>query len=286
MKITHAFTLLAVGAASLAGLGAVAQASPAPVTKVTGLHVTAATTSTLDVAWTGPAGEKIRIQVYDADTLKDTFDTSHGGGGDVFGTAKLTATGLTAGTAYVLRADAYTSSANAGWTAPVTVYTAAEGSTGTQGPAGPAGATGPSGVVSVTTKDLGAVASVPTGGSFVTGATLVGTVALKAGTYLVSLNAKATPLLTSAVQVYPEFFVYDQAANADFTGDLFNVGSGALESGGNLQIDSYYSGSDVVTLTADTTLDLYAFGYDSDRGAGSYDLDDLTVNAVQLQAAS
>lgn len=167
-----------------------------------------------------------------------------------------------------------------------------QGDKGTQGPAGPAGPAGApgkdgaSGTSGATVKDLGAVASVATGGSFAATATLVGTVNLKAGTYLVSLNAKATPLMTSAVQVFPQFFVYDQAANASFTGDLFNVGAGALESGGNVNIDSYYSGSSVITLASDVTLDIYADGYDSDRGAGTYALDDLTVTAVRLQAAS
>lgn len=161
-----------------------------------------------------------------------------------------------------------------------------KGATGATGKTGATGAQGPGGVTSAVTKDLGAVASVPTGGGFVAGATEVGTVDLKAGTYMVSVAAKATPLLTSDVQVFPQFFVYDQAANAAFSGDLFNVGSGALESGGHVTIDSYYSGSGVVTLTGATTLHVYAFGYDSDTGAGSYALDDLTVTAVQLQAGS
>lgn len=162
--------------------------------------------------------------------------------------------------------------------------TGATGATGPQGATGATGAQGPSGVVSVASDDLGGVASVPTGGSFVTGATLTGTVTLRAGTYELSVNAKATPLTSSAIEVFPQFFVYDQAANADFAGDLLNVGSGALASS-STTIDSYYSGSGVITLASDTTLDLYAFGYDSDRGAGSYALDDLSVTAVRLQAA-
>ena len=73
-------------------------------------------------------------------------------------------------------------------------------STGTtQGPAGPAGkdgtngSNGTNGVTSAVTTDLGGVSSVPTGGSFVANATLAGTLSLKAGTYLLSVNAKATP---------------------------------------------------------------------------------------------
>lgn len=150
---------------------------------------------------------------------------------------------------------------------------------------GPAGAAGPSGVVGVATHDLGAVASVPTGGPFAAGKTLVGTVPLKAGTYEVSVNAKATPLTSSAVEVFPQFFAYDGAALADFSNDLFNVGSGPLASL-NTTIDSYFSGSRVITLAADSSINFYAFGYDSDQGAGSYKLDDLAVTAVQLQPAT
>lgn len=276
---------VAAGIALTAGaLGVTAaNAASAPVAKVTGLHVTAATTTTLTVAWHVPAdgNAKVRIQVYDADTLRDAYDTDHGPG-DVNGKSAVTATGLAAGTAYVLRADEYDGTQNSGWTAPVTVYTQANGAAGSTGPAGPAG---PSGVVSVTAKDLGSVASVATGGSFAANKTLVGTVALKAGTYLVSVNAKATPLTSSAVEVFPQFFAYNGAALADFSNDLFNVGSGALATG-STTIDSYYSGTSVITLTGDSVIDFYSFGYDSDRSAGAYKLDDLTVTAVQLQAAS
>ena len=86
------------------------------------------------------------------------------------------------------------------------------------------------------------------------------------------------------VEIFPQFFVYNQAANAAFTGDLFNVGSGALESGANANIDSYFSGSSEITLTTATTLHIYAFGYDSDRSAGTYILDDLTVTATHINA--
>lgn len=159
-----------------------------------------------------------------------------------------------------------------------------QGKTGPAGPGGPAGPQGPSGVIASTTTDLGGVASVPTGGSFVTNSTQVGgTIALRAGTYLVSVNAKATPNVSAAIEVFPEFFVYNQVRNAGFTGDLFNVGSGPLASN-NTNIDSYYSGSTTLTLTADTTLRVYAFGYDSDRSASTYTLDGLTVTATQINA--
>ena len=163
----------------------------------------------------------------------------------------------------------------------------AQGPAGATGPAGPAGATGaqgPSGVVSTQVTDLGAVASVPTGGSFVSRATEAGTVSLNAGTYLINVNAKATPDVSSAIEVFPQFFIYNQAKNASFTGDLFNVGSGPLASN-STTIDSYYSGTDVITLTQDTTLYVYAFGYDSDQSAGTYALDDLTITATQITAS-
>jgi hypothetical protein len=165
------------------------------------------------------------------------------------------------------------------------VRTCPDGQTGYHwsavGPKGATGKTGPSGVVSTGTTDLGPVASVATGGTFYTNATLVGKVNLAAGTYLVSVNAKATPNVSQAIEVLPEFFVYDQAANAAFTGDLFNVGSGALATD-NTNIDSYYSGSGQITLTSATTLYVYAFGYDSDRSASTYTLDDLSVTATHV----
>jgi hypothetical protein len=167
--------------------------------------------------------------------------------------------------------------------------TGAAGPQGATGAAGKDGAAGPSGVVSAGVHDLGAVASVATGGHFIDNATEVGSgITLAAGTYLISLSAKATPLMTSSVQVFPQFFVYNQAKEGSSCGsptwscDLFNVGSGALESGGHTTIDSYYSGSSLQALTAATTLHVYAFGYDSDTGAGSYALDDLSVTVVQV----
>ena len=200
-------------------------------------------------------------------------------------TPATTVNGCIVGTSRVMENAFTNSQPDCGSSTP---FSLAKGATGAQGPAGPAGPQGPSGVVSTVTDDLGGIASVPTGGSFATNATEAGTIALKAGTYLITLNAKATPPAagTGAVSVFPQFFVYNTTANAAFTGDLFNVGSGALEDGANSQIDSYYSGTATITLTADTTLHAYAFGYDSDRGAGSYVLDDLSVTATQITAGS
>jgi hypothetical protein len=168
---------------------------------------------------------------------------------------------------------------------------ALQGSQGPTGPAGPKGDTGPqgpSGVVASTTTDMGAVSVVNTGGPFVANATEVGAgkLVLQAGTYLISMNAKATPLMTSNVQVFPQFFLYDQPANGNFSGDELNIGSGALESGGNTSIDSYYTGTGQITLTQTTTMHAYAFGYDSDTGSGTYHLDDLSITATQINPGS
>ena len=139
---------------------------------------------------------------------------------------------------------------------------------------------------------------IKTGGSAATNATDAVELTLPAGTYQVSVNAKATPIeqlsagQPSGVQIFPQFFVYNGALNPTpptghwWDNDLFNVGSGALESGQNVTIDSYYSGSGLVTVAGPGSeeLHIYAFGYDSDRGAGSYTLDDLTVTAVPVTA--
>jgi hypothetical protein len=166
----------------------------------------------------------------------------------------------------------------------------AKGDTGAAGPAGPQGPAGTSGVLGVSVHDLGPQASVPTGGSFSAGSVDAGTVTLTAGTYMVSLNAKATPDAASTAQVFPQFFVYDQVKNPAFAGDLFNVGAGALEPFNTTvsnSHDSYYSGTDVITVPATgETLHVYAFGYDSDQSAGTYALDDLTVSVTQLAVAS
>jgi hypothetical protein len=131
------------------------------------------------------------------------------------------------------------------------------------------------------TKDFGPVASVKTGGSFVANSTEAGTLDLQAGTYLISLNAKVTPDVSSATPVFPQFFVYDQAKNAAFTGDLLNAGSGELAVN-STTIDSYYSGSGTITLAAPATLHFYAFGYSPGGAAGTYALDSLSVSAVRV----
>jgi hypothetical protein len=174
--------------------------------------------------------------------------------------------------------------------------TGATGATGKTGPAGPAGPQGPSGVVSTGTSQLVTSSSgdsVDTGGSFTSRSSMVGTVKLAAGTYLLNANFVATPNAATGGDVYPQFFVYNGAPNAGFSNDVFNVGAGALENptstilaDGDV-INSYYSGSTEITVPAGgETLNVYAFGYDSDTGEGSYLLNSATITATQLNAAS
>lgn len=134
--------------------------------------------------------------------------------------------------------------------------------------------------------------TVPTGGKFCPdppacsgGSVLAGHLGLPAGTWQVTLSAKvnanaSTPPAPTAT--FPQFFVYTQVKNATFTGDAFNVGAGSLDTGTNH--DSYYTGSGVITLSAHTELFIYAFGYDSDNGAGSYDMSALIISAVSVPA--
>jgi len=160
---------------------------------------------------------------------------------------------------------------------------------------GRTGATGPSGVVATSSQNLvGSTAvSVATGGSFTANKTTVGTVKLGAGTYLVDVNFKATPNEVTTGDVFPSLYVYNGAQLSDFSNDLFNVGSGALEdptstevSDGDL-IDSYFSGSGEITVpSGGETLDVYAFGYDSDQGSGTYNLDTAVVTVTQLNTGS
>jgi hypothetical protein len=166
---------------------------------------------------------------------------------------------------------------------------------GLQGPAGPAGPTGPqgpSGVVSAGTHTIvSAPASIATGGSFSAKATdLPTTVQLGAGTYLISLNAQAEPNATASGAIFPQFFVYNGTQKADFSNDLFNVGAGELEpfiAANSAQHDSYYSGSTQITVPAGgATINLYAFGYDSDSGASTYNLITMTFTATQITPAS
>jgi hypothetical protein len=138
------------------------------------------------------------------------------------------------------------------------------------------------------TADIGADGeSVNVGGNASGNALDVIELTLPAGTYQVSVNAKAAPSApTGTVQTFPSFFVYNQAIDARFDGDLLNIGGTPLESGANNNIDSYFSGSGLVTVNDTTELHVYAFGYNSDRSGGSYTLEGLNITAVPVTVAA
>jgi hypothetical protein len=133
---------------------------------------------------------------------------------------------------------------------------------------------------------LPAPGTIVTGGSFNAKSTDIGSLPLKAGTYLVTFNAKATPNAANTAEVFPQFFVYNQVKNASFAGDEFNVGAGALEPfivGASSQHDSYYSGTGQITVPAGgETLHMYAFGYDSDQSNGTYTLDSAGISVIRV----
>lgn len=316
-RLTLVVATLIAGLCVLAGGVAYAATSVAgastPYAKVTSFNLSATTTS-VTVSWSACYGDcragttdSIRVIVYDADTLTGVADQSQSANHKT-----RTLGGLAPGHAYDVKIDVAASGSrgNSGWNTPRLFFTLAQGGgpqgpigpqgpqgpkgdtgnagpQGLQGPQGSTGSQGPSGVVSLGVNDLNGLASVTTGGGFNANAAEVGTgVSLGAGTYLVTLNAKATPRATGdTAQIFPQFFVYNQVKNSSFTGDLFNVGSGALEPDGTTH-DSYYSGVSTVTLDSPTTLHVYAFGYDSDMGGGAYVLDDVTLTVVQVTPAS
>lgn len=178
-------------------------------------------------------------------------------------------------------------------------FTAARGPAGKTGPKGNTGKTGPQGIQGVpgtpgkdgksavvwngTTHLLQSPVTVNTGGSFLSRATLVGTATMASdGTWMVQVNAKATPNASGdTADIYPQIFVYTQPVDSTFAGDWFNVGSAALEPDGTNH-DSYYYGADTQELNGASKLYFYAFGYDSDKGAGSYTLDSLNVTFTEL----
>jgi hypothetical protein len=246
--------------------------------------------------WAKDAGAtSYRVVIGNAST--PTAGAAYDSGGRLTGTS-VTVSTLAAGTAYEAKISAENSAGVSEWSSLVLFYTtAAQGAQGQAGARGQQGAQGPSGVVSTKTYTLETDPtdnsySVPTGGSFASGKKLVGTVLLAAGTYLINVNFKATPNATAGgAAVFPQGFVYNGVAKLDFSNDLFNIGSGALApynaTNINNQVNSYYSGSNEITVpSGGQTLNVYAFGYDSHPGAGSYELNSATLTATALNAAN
>lgn len=187
-------------------------------------------------------------------------------------------------------------------------YTLAVGQRGPKGSTGKTGKTGPQGTQGQPGKDgksgkngngvvwngtanllsLSGPQSVATGGGFVANSTLVGTITLAtAGYWDIQVNAQATPKASGdTAQIFPQLFVYTQPKNSNFDGDLFNIGSGALEPDGTNH-NSYLNGSMTVFVASPATkLYVYAFGYDSDTGAGSYTLNYVNMTYTEFASAS
>lgn len=171
--------------------------------------------------------------------------------------------------------------------------TGARGATGKTGPQGIQGIQGIQGVpgkdapttVVNSTSDLvpvvPGVEEINTGGGFNARSTALGTVTLAPGTWLLQFNAKATPNASGdTAQIFPQFFMYD-LPKGDFSNDVYNFGSAPLEPDGTNH-DSYFYGGTTVEVGTTTTLYFYAFGYDSDTGAGSYALSSFKINLVRL----
>jgi hypothetical protein len=159
-------------------------------------------------------------------------------------------------------------------------------SIGGTGATGPAGKAGPSGVQAIASHDFvdpTAALAVVTGGSFVSLSTQAGsTYDLAAGTYEACLSGKAEQPVAASGSVSAQLFLYDQAKSSNYTGDLLNV---SADTQGGTSHDAYLNGCTIVTESSPVTLRLYAFGYDSDQGSGTYNLISATLHLVQLTPA-
>jgi hypothetical protein len=233
-------------------------------------HVTA-DGATFD--WAKDAGAtSYRVVIGNAST--PMAGAAYDSGGKLTGTS-VTVSTLAPGTAYEAKISAENSAGASEWSSLVLFYTTAA-----------------EGVVSTRTYTLTPESSVTTGGHFTANAKMIGTVPLAAGTYLLNVNFVATPNAATSGAVFPQAFVYNGPVNTSFTNDLFNVGSGALEQATQAEvtacdtINSYYSGTAEITVpSGGETLDVYAFGYDADTGAGSYELNSATLTATALDVA-
>lgn len=123
--------------------------------------------------------------------------------------------------------------------------------------------------------------TVPTGGSFFNLAPELVSFTLHKGTYLVTINGKATPNHAQTATLFPQLFLYSHAKDPSFTGNVLNLGT-VLEHGANKNIDAYLSGSVQLQVTADTTYHLYGFGYGDDTGASDYTFDGGTIQILSV----
>jgi hypothetical protein len=97
------------------------------------------------------------------------------------------------------------------------------------------------------------------------------------------VNGKAEQPVASTGQLSAQLFLYDQAKNSSFTGDLLNV---STPTQGGTNHDAYLNGCTLVSETAAVTLHLYAFGYSQDQGSGLFNLMGATISAIKLTPAA
>ena len=231
--------------------------------------------------WAKDAGAtSYRVVIGNAST--PMAGAAYDSGGKLPGTS-VTVSTLAAGTAYEAKISAENSAGVSEWSSLVLFYTTA--------------ARGPSGVISTHTYTLksdpsGNADIIPTGGRFTTYAKMIGTVhpagrhvpdqrqfhgdaerghqrrRLPAGLCLRRDRQAQTSQTICTTSAVARSRPYNASTPTD-------------------QVNSYYSGSSEIVVPADgETLDVYAFGYDSDHGAGSYELNSATLTATALNVAS
>jgi len=153
----------------------------------------------------------------------------------------------------------------------------------TSGAKGDKGDTGPSGVQAIASHDFGSASGIITGGSFVSLSSEIGTYDIAAGTYQACLNGKVEQPTAATGSVSAQLFLYDQPKSSSFAGDLLNTST--TPQGGTAH-DSYMSGCTIINELAPATLHLYAFGYVSDSGSGTFNLMDANLQLVKLTPAA
>lgn len=269
---------LAAAGAVAAGLAlAVAAAGPAHADSTAqshGIHVVSTSAGSVDVGWrgVGPAVQD-EVLVYNASTLQGVVHAPLQAGHSTDRTVALPS-GV-AGQALALKVAYTVNGVSTGWSAPVTFYaSAAGGLQGAPGPAGPAGANafvGTQSFANATAVTLPAI-----GGSWTAGHAKVGTEDLKAGTYLVTLTGNF--FKTAATTATPVLQIQLNGADRQLTGYTGAFPANAAEGTGlgadgtpnGLEQDAVAVG--IVTLKADTSVEIDAFGYNPDRsGSGGGD---------------
>lgn len=165
------------------------------------------------------------------------------------------------------------------------------GAKGDKGDTGAKGDTGPSGVQALDTETgSGNLAHI--GGSWSAGHTVVKSIDLKAGTYQVDLTGDFYKVLSTTAT--PVLQIQLNGADHQLTGytgafpynaaEGFGVGTDGSPNG----LEQTAVATGIITLSADTTVEVDAFGYNPDRsGSGGGDFDvNATVSFIQLTPAA